>query len=145
MAISASPNLLAGSDCAVIGFGRIAKQLCRLLKAMGAEVTVLARKSTDRTLAKTLGYRAHPIDNGDAVLRQSALIFNTVPVCLYDFAGLGLAIDATVIDLAPIYPACDSPKVIRGAALPARYAPAFAGRLIGRCILAHLGKQEGAL
>lgn len=145
MAISESPHLLAGSRCTVIGFGRIGKQLCRLLKAMGAKVTVLARKSTDRTLAATMGYTAHPINDGEAVLQQSTLIFNTVPVCLYDFDRLEIAPDAIVIDLAPIYPACDSPKVIRAAALPAKYAPAFAGRLIGTCILAHLGIKEGAL
>lgn len=145
MAIAESPDLLAGSDCTIIGFGRIAKQLCRLLRAMGAKVTVLARKSTDRALAQTLGYRAHPIGNGDTVLQKSTLIFNTVPVCLYDFDLLGLTADAIVIDLAPIYPACDAPKVIRAAALPAKYAPAFAGRLIGKCILTHLDKEEGAL
>jgi dipicolinate synthase subunit A len=145
MAISESPSLLAGSRCTVIGFGRIAKQLCRLLSAMGAEVKVLARKSNDRTLAETLGYTAHPIDDGVAVLKQSTLIFNTVPVCLYDFERLGLALDAIVIDLAPVYLDGDLPKVIRAAALPAKYAPAFAGRLIGRCILAYPGKEEGAL
>lgn len=145
MAISESPSLLAGSRCTVIGFGRIAKQLCRLLSAMGAEVKVLARKSNDRTLAETLGYTAHPIDDGVAVLKQSTLIFNTVPVRLYDFERLGLALDAIVIDLAPVYPDGDLPKVIRAAALPAKYAPAFAGRLIGRCILAYPGKEEGAL
>lgn len=145
MAISESPDLLAGSRCTVIGFGRIGKQLCRLLKAMGANVSVLARKSIDRTLAKTLGYPAHPIEVGESVLKQSTLIFNTVPVCLYDFDRLGLTADAIVIDLAPIYPAGDSPKIIRAAALPAKYAPAFAGRLIGKCILAHPGKEEGAL
>lgn len=145
VAISESPDLLAESGCAVLGFGRIGKQLCRLLSALGARVTVLTRKASDRVLAETLGYRAHPIADGETVLPKFTLIFNTIPACLYDFNRLGLAPDATVIDLAPIYPVTDSPKIIRGAALPAKYAPAFAGRLIARCILAHLGKQEGAL
>lgn len=145
MAIHESPDLLAGSECAVLGFGRIGKQLCRLLSAMGAEVTVLTRKSTDRTLAKTLGYFVHPIDDGEAVLQKFTLIFNTIPVRLYRWEQLSLAPDATVIDLAPVYPDGDSPKIIRAAALPSKYAPAFAGRLIARCILAHLSEKEGAL
>lgn len=142
LAITESDALLAGSECAVLGFGRIGKQLCRLLSAMGGVVTVLARKAYDRTLAETLGYQAYPIDESDAVLPRSLLIFNTIPVRLLDFAEAKLPADGIIIDLAPIYEPSAHPKVIRGAALPAKYSPAFAGRLIARCVLAHLGEVE---
>lgn len=145
MAINESPDLLAGASCAVLGFGRIAKQLCRLLAAMGANVTALARKEDDRTLASTLGYGGHPLTEAESVLPKVALIFNTIPKRLFDFSTMGLAPDTAVIDLAPIYESAESPRVIRGAALPAKYAPRFSGQLIGECILAHLDKKEEAV
>ncbi|MBO5779020.1 MAG: NAD(P)-binding domain-containing protein [Clostridia bacterium] len=142
MAIAETDGLLLGSQCAVLGFGRIAKQLCRLLSALGAKVTVLARKKTDLALAATLGYAGVPLIQGEEALAKATLVFNTVPKKLFDFSAMKLSPDATVIDLAPIYDASDSPKVIRGAALPSKYAPAFAGRLIGDCILAYLREKE---
>lgn len=142
IAIQESGHLLSGSEVAVIGFGRIAKQLCRLLTGFGAKITVLARKETDRTLAETLGYRALPLSDTE-ILSRAALIFHTVPVRLYDYAHIDPPINAPVIDLAPIYEPSDRPKVIRAAALPSRYAPAFAGRLIADCVLAHLKEVNG--
>ncbi len=140
MAINTSPDLLADSRCAVIGYGRIGKQLCRMLTAMGAKVTVIARKASDRTLAKTMGCKAVPFSEGESILQSVSLIFNTVPRRLFDFAAVGLAPYCTVIDLAPVYEPSDSPRLLCGAALPAKFAPRFAGRLIGECILAQLRK-----
>lgn len=143
MAIAESDDLLAECHSVVLGFGRIAKQLCRLLSAMGAMVTVVARRECDRTLARTLGYSALPFSDVDAALSDASLIFNTVPACLIDFANVAPTVNGTVIDLAPVYEPSQMPvKVIRAAALPAKYAPAYAGRLMARCILAHLREVE---
>ncbi len=145
LAIAETDGLFSGSQCAVLGFGRIGKQLCRLLTALGAKVTVLARKADARALAETLGYEALALTEAKDAFSRASLIFNTIPKKLFDFSAMKLSPDATVIDLAPIYDASDSPKVIRGAALPSQYAPAFAGRLIGECILAHLNGKEESL
>ncbi|MBQ7354763.1 MAG: hypothetical protein IJW62_04500 [Clostridia bacterium] len=139
MAIAESDGLLAESDCVVLGFGRVAKQLCRLLLAMGARVTVIARRESDRILARTLGYAALPFYEADTALARATLLFNTVPARLTDFARAS----GTIIDLAPVYEPSQMPvKVIRAAALPAKYAPAYAGRLMARCILAHLSEVK---
>lgn len=42
---------IRNSRCAVIGFGRIGRYLAELLRDMGADVTVAARKSRDITLS----------------------------------------------------------------------------------------------
>lgn len=137
LAITETPDLLADSDCVILGYGRIARHLARLLTAMGARVTVFARKESARTEAKKAGYAACPLSDAPTGFACSKLIFNTIPARLFDFAQL-LPPDAIVLDLAPIYAPSDSPRVIRAAALPAKYAPSFAGRLYGQCILSAL-------
>lgn len=51
------PGPLAGSRILLCGFGRIGKLLARKLKALGADVTVSARKVQALELARILGYR----------------------------------------------------------------------------------------
>ena len=51
------PGPLAGSRILLCGFGRIGKLLARKLKALGADVTVSARKAQALELARILGYR----------------------------------------------------------------------------------------
>lgn len=51
------PGPLAGSRILLCGFGRIGKLLARKLKALGADVTVSARKAQALDLARILGYR----------------------------------------------------------------------------------------
>lgn len=135
IAIAEIPDLLTESDCAILGYGRIGKHLARLLTAMGAKVTVFARKERARVEATAAGCTARPLNDFTAVSAPS-LIFNTIPTRLFDFSTLPT--DSTVIDLAPVYAASNAPRVIRAAALPAKYAPRFAGRLLGECILAAL-------
>ena len=53
------PGPLAGSRILLCGFGRIGKLLARKLKALGADVTVSARKAQALELARILGYRQH--------------------------------------------------------------------------------------
>ena len=47
-----------GCEVLVIGWGRIGKCLAPLLKALGAKVTVAARKETDRAILQATGYGA---------------------------------------------------------------------------------------
>ena len=142
LAITETADLLADTDCAILGYGRIGKRLSRLLMAMGARVTVFARKASARAEATATGCAALPLTDVPANLSRHPLIFNTIPARLFDFGKL-LPTGGTVIDLAPIYDAVESPRVIRAASLPAKYAPGFAGRPFGECILAHLREKEG--
>ncbi|MBQ8288872.1 MAG: hypothetical protein IJX76_08930 [Clostridia bacterium] len=142
LAITETSDLLSDSDCTILGYGRIAKHLSRLLTAMGARVTVIARKAGARAEATAEGCAAYSLTDAPSMLADTPLIFNTIPAPLFDFAKL-LPTGGTVIDLAPVYAPADAPRVIRAAALPAKYAPRFAGRLFGECILSHLREKEG--
>lgn len=143
LAISESPDTLFDTSCAVMGFGRIAKQLCRLLTAFGAKVTVFARKESDLAYARTLGCEALPINELIKECQRFALIFNTIPMRLPPFPTENVV--GTVIDLAPVYAESESPKLIRALALPYRYSPHSSGKLIYDCIAAHFSSEKEGL
>ena len=135
LAITHSQEMLAGSKAAILGFGRIGKQLCRLLLAMGARVTVFARRDADLVFAETMGAKAVQIAKMGEEIGRHSLVFNTVPVKLLgcaDFAQLGE--DALFFDLAPVYNAEEDRRIIRCPALPHRFSPKSAGELIAACI-----------
>ena len=119
-------------DCRVlvIGWGRIGKHLCRMLKALGAQITVSARKDSDRALASAFGYLIRMPDDlqGD----DYQVIFNTAPAPMMEQADLGdcpLPIDlASTQGLRGIH-------VIWARALPRIYAPLSSGQLIAATIL----------
>lgn len=124
-------------DCSVlvIGWGRIGKCLARLLRQMGARVTVAARKPEDRAMLFTLGYDA---DDSTALgygLVRYRLIFNTVPATvLAKDTAMYCHPDCLKIDLASKL-GIDAPDVIWARGLPSKYAPESSGALIARTIL----------
>lgn len=73
------PGPLAGSRILLCGFGRIGKLLARKLKALGADVTVSARKVQALELARILGYRRVTAGSWADAPAQYDGIVNTVP------------------------------------------------------------------
>lgn len=69
---------LLGSRCLVLGFGRIGRLLCHRLCAMGAQVTVAARRSDARAWARAYGYGAMDIERLED-LESLDVVVNTVP------------------------------------------------------------------
>lgn len=67
----------ADSKVLVIGWGRIGKQLCRMLRALGTQVTVCARKAPDRALLNAFGYGT--IEPEELSGEGYDVIFNTAP------------------------------------------------------------------
>lgn len=136
------------SRCAVIGFGRIGRYLAELLRDMGADVTVAARKCRDLSAAESMGLQGIRIfeDKEDYGLYRLAagydLIVNTVPVRLI---GKDLVSRMTrrthIIDLASFPGGVDMQaaeeaglKAEWGLALPGRYFPESAGIIIGKTV-----------
>ncbi|MEG1304997.1 MAG: hypothetical protein RSD19_05375, partial [Oscillospiraceae bacterium] len=77
------PITIFGSRLLVIGFGKTAKRLCFLLAAMGAQITVSARRTEDTAYAESLGYNAQKTARlGEKKLRYDAIV-NTVPALLF--------------------------------------------------------------
>lgn len=101
IALHELPVTMSGVQCLVTGFGRIAKVLSHRLLALGARVTVSARRSSDRTWCKVYGYT--PLDI--KALPESAgafqVVFNTVPNLILDREFLSrLSANSLIIDLA---------------------------------------------
>lgn len=128
---------VAFQDCPilVIGWGRIGKCLCATLKALGAKVTVAARKETDRGMLKALGYRAVSVEKINPQVYRA--ILNTVPAPVLDcgdFAGVA-------IDLASNQ-GLTGEKVLWARGLPGKMLPESSGQLIARSVLRILRKKE---
>lgn len=128
--LSALPVTLTGQEVLVIGAGRIGKCMASLLKALGADVTVAARKATDRAMAEALGFRSAVPGCWDPA--KYRLIINTVPAPVLDAADCSR--DAMLLDLA-------SSRGITGEhvqwarGLPGICAPETSGNLIAQSVL----------
>ena len=117
----------------IIGWGRIGKQLARMLRSLGASVTVCARKAPDRALLAAFGYGTKEPDQLSGSGYQ--VIFNTVPATVMEEESLGDC--PAVIDLASV-PGILGERAVRARGLPGIYAPETSGKLIADTILTKL-------
>ena len=135
LALHQSPVTLDRCPVLVVGWGRIGKCLSRLLKQMGASVTVAARKETDRGMLMALGYDTMDIKALDNGLSGYRMIFNTVPVAILSQEAMGCCrADCLKLELASL-PGMAGEDIICARGLPNRGAPESSGELIARSIL----------
>ncbi len=129
------------SNCLVAGYGRIGKVLAELLKNMGANVTVSARKSEDMAWINTRGYKSINLKNNKSPLGFD-IIFNTVPAQIFDYNNLLLCPKETIIiDLASEPGGVDKEaaeklgiKAVHALGLPGKFFPETAGEIIKKTI-----------
>lgn len=124
----------------VIGWGRIGKCLGNRLKAMGANVTISARKVTDLAMLGALGYRFLHTHYLGETLPQYRLVFNTVPECVLDEGLSAFLKNCVKIDLAS-EKGIHGNDVVWARGLPGIHAPETSGRLIAKTFL-RLVKEE---
>lgn len=129
------PVVLAGCPVLIIGWGRIAKCLALLLKGLGAEVTVAARKEADRAMAQALGLNAAEICHP---LSRYRVIFNTAPAPVISDAQKCRE-DCLKIELASQLGIAGE-DVIWARGLPGKDAPESSGELIAATIIKLLEK-----
>lgn len=118
----------------IIGWGRIGKCLGQLLQNIGADVTISARKETDRAMIQALGFKT--MDTGSIKgLDPFRLIFNTVPelVLTKEMAALCRK-DCVKIDLAS-KTGMDDEDVIVAKGLPGIHFPESSAELIAATFL----------
>ena len=90
-----------GSRVLVLGYGRIGKSLSRMLKGIGAKVTVEARKVEDLAWITENGYKAVHLEDVEQVLPYQDIIFNTIPHLILDREKLQkVNKSAVIIDLS---------------------------------------------
>lgn len=149
------PRTVRGLAVAVTGYGRVARALSDLLLAMGAQVTVAARKSADLLAATARGCKTLRLSGADSLVTLAegqAAIFNTVPHWLFCEEVLcRMAKHSLLIDLASAPGGVDANaaaahgiRVIWALALPGKYAPLTAGEIIADTLLSHM-ETEGLL
>lgn len=146
LAMDHLPVTLDGAQVLVIGWGRIGQLLSCRLRALGAQVTVSARKARDRALLAALGYYPEETSRFQRGLEQYRVIFNTVPAPVLSAAQAACTRgDCLLMELAssPGGIASDCPRpVLNAGGLPGKTAPETAGRLIGKTILRLASGQE---
>ena len=152
LAMEASDRTIHGSRCLVIGCGRIGKLLAARLAALGAEVTVSARKYGDLAWIQAWGW--HSVRTGalDGTLNRFHFIFNTVPALILDAARLReVREDCVILDLASAPGGVDMEEALR-LSLRAASAPGLPGRTAPRAAAAairdsvyHILEERGEL
>lgn len=146
------PCTINGLSVAVTGFGRIARALARLLVAMGAEVTVGARKESALAEAARMGCRTVKLCGDESMItltRDKAAVFNTVPHWIFTRPVLmQLPRETLLIDLASAPGGVDTEvaralgrSVIWALSLPGKYAPTTAGEIIADTVLDILARE----
>jgi len=92
------------SKVLVMGYGRIGKSLSRMLRGIGAEVTVEARKEEDLSWILENGYKPVHLKDLETVLPDQDIIFNTIPHLILDKEKLTKINKRTVIIDVSSYP-----------------------------------------
>ena len=135
LALDKLPIVLRNCKTLVIGWGRIGKCLAKLLKGLEADVTVAARKESDRAILSALGYNA--ISTEALSGNEYRVIFNTVPLMILP----DVPAECLSIDLASV-PGMAGNTVIYARGLPGKDAPESSGSLIARTVLRLMNKGE---
>ena len=113
---------VAGRQWVVAGYGRVGKTTARLMRAMGAEVSVLARSPSQTAEALTEGFGTLDFD-GTGMPENSWNLVNTIPAQWLDPDG--------PFDPARIYDLASAPGCLKPGAVHEYYRllPALPGRL----------------
>ena len=131
-----------GCPILIIGWGRIGKCLAKQLGAMGADVTVSARKAHDIAMIEALGYRSAHTADLTAGLPYYRVIFNTVPAPVLSEAQIPLChIKCVKIDLAS-RPGIAGHDVIWARGLPNQDAPEASGHLIAQTVIRYFREES---
>ncbi len=143
------PITIHSMKCAITGYGRVAKVLAATLKALGAEVTIFARKEKDKADAFTKGYQFASFPSLLNTEYNFDALINTVP---YKVLGKdemkNISSDCLFIEIASAPFGIDFQAakelafdVIKANSLPGKVAPKTAGEIIGRSILPIIEKK----
>lgn len=135
------PGTINGSKCLVTGFGRLGKILAWMLRGIGANVTVSARKQSDIAWIEAYGYSSILTKN---IWEKESydIVFNTAPALIFNRRLLSKMHPAPlIIDLAAMPGGVDFEaaaklgiKAIHALSLPGKVAPKTAGEIIKNTI-----------
>ena len=141
LAIERTPFMLSGNPALILGGGRIGQFLAAKLTALGARVTVAARRQETVALCRAYGWDGRLYE--DVPYKNFRLVFNTVPAPVLDEEHMAmLPKGALLMELASAPGGFDPEtalehhlKVCYAPGLPGKYSPESAAGFIGQYIL----------
>ena len=150
LAMNELPVTLWRSRCLITGFGRVGKVLAPMLLALGAQVTVAARKEADLAWAKVIGCQTARLKNLAQAAKGQDVIYNTVPSLLFNEETLKhLEPSCLLIDLASKPGGVDMEaaknlgiRTIWALSIPGKVAPITAADIIKDTILNMLEERS---
>ncbi|MFA7147354.1 MAG: dipicolinate synthase subunit DpsA [Syntrophomonadaceae bacterium] len=157
IAMEETPITVHGSKTCVIGFGRTAITLARILKALGSDVTVVARNQGQLARAYEMGCKRASFSELREIMNSADIVFNTVPALVIDKDILKYTnADVLIIDLATQPGGTDFEaantyglKAILAPGLPGKVAPIYAGKILAdvipQLIISELSKLDAGL
>lgn len=145
------PVTIHGSAAFVLGFGRVGMTLARMLTALGARTTVVARDAAQRARAMEMGCRVADFGRLPVLAGEADVIFNTVPALVLTAKILkATRPDVLIIDLATRPGGTDfdaaqrlKRQAILAPSLPGRVAPKTAGRIFAQVVADLLVEEKG--
>jgi dipicolinate synthase subunit A len=137
---------ISESKCLVTGFGRCGMVLAEKLASWGAEVTIIARRKSQREEAVKRGYLAMPFCGNNILekINHADFIFNTVPGMVIDEEFIeNLKETAVVVDIASLpggvdFKACElrGIKYSHSLSIPGKLSPKTSGDILAEATLA---------
>lgn len=133
---------LPGCPILIIGWGRIGQCLAVKLKALGADVTVAARRESSRAAAVSLGFGALDIGDLSFALMRYRVIVNTAPSPILTEPQIAhCRPDCVKLDLASVKGIAGD-DVIWARGLPGKDAPESSGQLIAKTAIRLASRKE---
>ena len=132
------PTVLRGCPVLILGWGRIGKCLGQMLMAAKADVSVFARKASDRSMLKALGYHTSSPETLRSDVKAARVIINTAPVMLLPKTFTADCPDSCLfLDLASKR-GIEDERTLWARGLPNRDTPESSGMLIGKTALKYV-------
>lgn len=146
--IMSHPGFIYGSRCLIVGYGKCGKTIADRVAALGASVTVCARRVEIRIEAMTKGYKAIDFSQLSNNIEDFEYIFNTVPVMVLDEKVISnVRENAMIIDIASVPGGADRAAIEKYGVnykhclgLPGKYCPAALARIYVKQILDSINK-----
>lgn len=143
---------LWGSAVLLLGFGPVGQAVGTRLAALGAQVTVAARRPAQRAQAESLGMQGAELSRLAQLAPAFDTVVNTIPAQVLTAPVLArLRPGSLIVDLASRPGGTDfdaaarcGHKAIHALSLPAACAPETAGEIVARTVREMLREREGA-
>jgi dipicolinate synthase subunit A len=139
-AMTELPITIHGSSNVVVGFGRCGVTLARMLRGLGARVTVAARNPAQLARAYEMGLDIIHLDDISQAVQEVDVVYNTVPaLVLTEQIIEALPQQAIIIDIASAPGGTDFAaarrkgiKAFLDLGIPGKVAPKTAGEILAR-------------